>query len=201
MYIESETQLRAIYGHPKGRAKAKQLPGLEPHSINFIEHSPFIIVSTHAMSGSVDCSPRGGNPGLVKIISPHCIVIPDSKGNNRLDSLVNIIDTGHVGCLFLIPGVDETLRVNGRARISASAAHLNLFANHKNPPKTCIEINIEEVFLHCAKALMRSQLWSYEAQIDRAEFPTMATMLNAQLSINDQPESQADMVARYQHDL
>jgi PPOX class probable FMN-dependent enzyme len=201
MHIESEEQLREIYGYPKGRAKDKQLSALERHSINFIEHSPFITISTHAKSGLVDCSPRGGTPGFVKILSATCIIIPDGKGNNRLDSLVNIIETGDIGCLFLIPGVDETLRINGFARISTSVDHLSLFSNEPNPPKTCIEITIKEVFLHCAKALMRSKLWSSNSVIERSTFPTMGAMINDQLAINESPENQEDMVARYKHDL
>jgi PPOX class probable FMN-dependent enzyme len=201
MYLESEEQLREIYGYPKGRAKDKQLPSLERHSSNFLAHSPFVTISTYAKSGSVDCSPRGGNPGFVKIINDNCIILPDGKGNNRLDSLVNIIETGQIGCLFLIPGVDETLRINGLARISTSPEYLSLFSDDRNPPKTCIEITIKEVFLHCAKALMRSELWSLKAQIDRADFPTMGAMINDQLSIKDDPEAQEDMIARYQRDL
>jgi PPOX class probable FMN-dependent enzyme len=201
MYLESEEQLRELYGYAKGRAKDKQLPSLERHSSNFLAHSPFVTISTYAKSGSVDCSPRGGNPGFVKIINDNCIVLPDGKGNNRLDSLVNIIETGQIGCLFLIPGVDETLRINGLARISTSPEYLSLFSDDRNPPKTCIEITIKEVFLHCAKALMRSELWSLKAQIDRADFPTMGAMINDQLSIKDDPEAQEDMIARYKRDL
>ncbi|MEJ2043234.1 MAG: pyridoxamine 5'-phosphate oxidase family protein [Reinekea sp.] len=145
--------------------------------------------------------PRGGSPGFVKILNKSCIILPDSKGNNRLDSLVNIIDTGYIGCLFLIPGIDETLRVNGLARISTSAEHLDLFSDSRNPPRTCIEITIKEVFLHCAKALMRSELWSPKSKIDRSDFPTMGAMINDQLSIIDDPETQEDMVARYKRDL
>lgn len=201
MYIQSEEQLREIYGYPKGRAKDKQLPALEKHSINFIEHSPFAVISTHGQSGAVDASPRGGQPGFVKILSDTCVLFPESKGNNRLDSLVNIIETGDMGCLFLIPGVDETLRINGTARISTSAEHLSLFSDEKNPPKACIELTIKEVFLHCAKALMRSELWSLDTQIDRGSFPTMGAMINDQLSIDDIPESQEEMVVRYKDDL
>ena len=201
MLIESELRLREVYGHPKGRAKDKQLDALERHSTNFIEHAPFMTLSTYATSGSLDCSPRGGSPGFVKVVNENCIIIPDSKGNNRLDSLVNIIETGQVGCLFLIPGVDETLRINGLGQISTSVAHLKLFSHHNNPPKTCIEISIKEVFLHCAKALMRSKLWSADSKIERSKFPTIATMLNDQLCLTEPPESQATMVARYQHDL
>lgn len=201
MYLESEEQLRELHGYPKGRAKDKQLPSLERQSSNFLAHSPFVTISTYAKSGSVDCSPRGGNPGFVKIINDNCIILPDGKGNNRLDSLVNIIETGQIGCLFLIPGVDETLRINGLARISTSPEYLSLFSDDRNPPKSCIEITIKEVFLHCAKALMRSELWSLKAQIDRADFPTMGAMINDQLSIKDDPEAQEDMIARYKRDL
>jgi uncharacterized protein len=201
MYLESEEQLREIYGYAKGRAKDKQLTSLERQSSNFLAHSPFVTISTYAKSGSVDCSPRGGNPGFVKIINDNCIILPDGKGNNRLDSLVNIIETGQIGCLFLTPGVDEMLRINGLARISTSPEYLSLFSDDRNPPKTCIEITIKEVFLHCAKALMRSELWSLKAQIDRADFPTMGAMINDQLSIKDDPEAQEDMIARYKRDL
>lgn len=201
MYIQSEEQLREIYDHPKGRAKDKQLAALEKHSINFIEHSPFAVISTHSQSGALDSSPRGGQPGFVKILSDTCLIFPDSRGNNRLDSLVNIIETGEMGCLFLIPGVDETLRVNGVARISTSAEHLGLFPDEKNPPQSCIELTVKEVFLHCAKALMRSELWSSDAKIDRASFPTMGAMINDQLSIKETPESQEEMVARYKDSL
>ncbi len=201
MHITSEEQLRELYGYPKGRAKNKQLPSLERHSINFIEHAPFVTIATRAKTGLVDCSPRGGEPGFVKIVNKNCIVFPDSKGNKRLDSLINIVETGDIGCLFLIPGIDETLRVNGVARISTNAEYLGLFLNEQNPPKTCIELTITEVFMHCAKALMRSELWSAESQIDRALLPTMGKMVNDQLCISDTPESQKDMLARYASDL
>lgn len=139
--------------------------------------------------------------GLLKLSTISCVIIPDGKGNNRLDSLVNIIETGDIGCLFLIPGVDETLRVNGSARISTSAEYLSLFANDRNPPKTCIEIIIKEVFLHCAKALMRSELWSQKSHLNRSLLPSMGEMINDQISITDRPESQENMVARYKNDL
>ena len=147
MYIESEQQLRELYAEPKGRAKAKQLPALESHSIAFIERSPFVVLATHASDARIDCSPPRGEPGFVEIIDEQKLLIPDGKGNNRLDSLINITQTGKIGCLFPIPGVDETLRVNGRARISAAPPHLKLFDHLRNRPKTCIEVEVEEVFL------------------------------------------------------
>lgn len=201
MYVKTEQALREIYGFPKGRAKDKQLNALEKHSANFIEHSPFVSISTFDAEGSLDCSPRGGKPGFIKIVNPSCILIPDAKGNKRLDSLVNILQTGRIGLLFLIPGVDETLRINGNARISTAREHVELFRCELNPPQTCIEISILEVFLHCAKALMRAKLWSPESLIERATLPTMGRMLNDQLAVDVEPETQEAMIERYTPDL
>ena len=201
MYIDSVEALRELYGFAKGRAKDKQLSELEKHSINFVELSPFMVMSTFDKTGSVDCSPRGGSRGFIKILDNKTIIIPDAKGNNRLDSLCNIVETGRVACLFLIPGVDETLRINADAKISIDAERLELFSAERHAPKSCIELNIKEVFLHCAKALMRSQLWSAEAQVLRSSLPSMGAMINDQLSLSEPAESQDDMVARYERDL
>lgn len=201
MYIDSEEKLRELYGFPKGRAKDKQLPKLEKHSLKFISLSPFVLVSTYSQEGKVDCSPRGGQPGFVEPIGNDFLLIPDSKGNNRLDSFVNILETGMIGCLFVIPGVDETLRINGEAKISILPDHLNRFKSWNSPPKSCIEIKIEEVFLHCAKAFMRSRLWDSDSQIDRSALPTMGRMINDQLLIEGEPESQEQMIERYNKDL
>lgn len=201
MYIESEEALRQLYGFPKGRAKEKVLSELEKHSINFIGHSPLFTLSTYSKTGTVDCSPRGGSPGFVKRLNDTCILVPDAKGNNRLDSLINIVETGNVGCLFMIPGVDETLRINGTARISTKDEHLCLFRDEKMLPKTCIEITISEVFLHCAKAFMRSKLWDKDANIERNCLPTMGQMINDQLKLIEEPESQDVMLKRYEQDM
>lgn len=201
MYIQSEEGLRALYGFPKGRTKEKQLNKLEKHSNKFVSLSPFMLISTYSKEGGMDCSPRGGPAGFVKVLGDDQLLIPDSKGNKRLDSLVNIVETGKVGCLFLIPGVDETLRINGDAKISVLPEHLSKFSSWNNPPQSCIEINIKEVFLHCAKALMRSKMWDVESQQERSVLPTMGKMINDQLSINEEPETQEQMVERYQQDL
>ena len=199
--LKTNEQLREIYGEPKGRTKAKVLSCLEQHSINFLRLSPFVVISTFDKNGNVDASPRGGNPGFVVVKNEHEIILPDSKGNNRIDSLINILETGRIGALFLIPGVDETLRINGCASVSKSPELLDLFSDERNPPKTCIVIDIDEVFLHCAKAFMRSKLWSRESQIERSSFPTIGQMLKDQIGNGDEPESHADMVKRYQSDL
>ena len=135
------------------------------------------------------------------MISDSQIIIPDAKGNNRVDSLSNIIENGKVGLLFLIPGIDETLRINGSAYLSTDKNYLDLFTSEKNTPKSAIVITIEELFLHCAKAFMRSKLWDVSAQINRNEFPTMGQMLKDQLGSDGTPESRDAMVARYKKDL
>ena len=199
--LDSRDQLRNLYGNPAGRARDKVLERLEKHSIRFIELSPFVVISTFDSDGNVDTSPRGGEPGFVRVNGEDELVIPDSKGNNRVDSMQNIIDTGRIGTLFLVPGVDETLRVNGSARIANDDEVLGLFDGARQAPKTAIVIGIEEVFLHCAKALMRSKLWSAESINDRSVLPSTGRMLNDQIGIVGEAESQTDMVERYRKDL
>ncbi|MDO5980849.1 pyridoxamine 5'-phosphate oxidase family protein [Flavivirga spongiicola] len=201
MQIKTTSELRKLYGFPKGRAKDKDLFNLDKHAIHFINTSPFLVMSTSNKEGKLDASPRGGTPGFVKVINETEIVIPDSKGNNRLDSIVNILETGTVGLLFLIPGIDETLRVNGQASISTDAEYLELFTSENHPPKACIVVAIETLFLHCAKAFMRSKLWDEKAKIDRNTFPTMGHMLKDQLGGLEAPESREDMIKRYEKDL
>ena len=201
MTITNEEELRKLYGWPKGRAKLKVLKQLEKHSKNFIVHSPFFVMSTYNQDGQTDASPRGGKPGFVKILDNQTLLIPDAKGNNRVDSLVNLVETGQIGCLFFIPGIDESLRINGTAIISTDKEYTNLFSEEQNPPKICIKIMVNEVFLHCAKALMRSELWSDTYRLNRPEFPNMGTMLNEQLGTSNPVESQEEMIKRYSSDL
>ncbi len=201
MKIENESQLRELYGYPSGRAKDKVLAHLERHAINFIETSPFLMMSTSSSKGKMDASPRGGASGFVRVVDETTLVIPDAKGNNRVDSISNIVETGHIGLLFLIPGVDETLRINGSAYLSTDTTYLELFIEEQNLPKACIVVSVEEAFLHCAKAFMRSKLWDASAQIDRDSFPTMGQMLKDQLGSQDAPESREAMVKRYKKDL
>lgn len=199
--ITSTEQLREIYGFPKGRAEKKVLNSLEKHSINFIANSPFLLLSTISKDGKMDVSPRGGNSGFVKVIDNHTLIIPDAKGNNRVDSLTNVIETGHVGMIFLIPGIDETLRINGTAYITQEEDVLALFEDEDKQPITCLVIKTEEIFLHCAKALMRSHLWHDTNKISPKDFPSIGTMLKDQLNSPEAAESREDMIKRYQKDL
>ncbi|MFT5819334.1 MAG: PPOX class probable FMN-dependent enzyme [Crocinitomix sp.] len=194
-------QLRELYGNPSGRAKDKVLTQLDSHSKAFINKSPFVVLSTINSSGAMDASPRGGQPGFVKFSAEGNVILPDAKGNNRIDSLINIAESGQIATLFFIPGVDELLRINGNAFITADAKVLDLFSTEKKQMKTAIIIEPKEIFLHCAKALMRSKIWSLDAQIERSTFPTIGEMLKDQLNSNDPAESQESMLKRYQKDL
>ena len=201
MIIKNEQMLRDLYPEPKGRSVVKSLPSLEKHSINFINQSPFVMMSTVNAEGKLDSSPRGGESGFVKVLDNNRIILPDASGNNRLDSLINIVEQGQVGLLFFVPGVNETLRINGKASISVDDSLFELFKDEKKTPRSFLDIEITEVFLHCAKALMRSKLWSNETQIERASFPSMGQMLKDQLDDPSPVESQADMEKRYLKEL
>ena len=201
MNITTQEQLRELYEWPEGRASKKVISELEKHCNNFISKSPFLVISTTDSDGKMDASPRGGVPGFVHVLNGTTLIIPDSKGNNRVDSLVNIVETGRIGILFLIPGIEETLRINGSAQISVDSDFIDLFQNEKNRPISCMVVTVEEAFLHCAKALMRSKLWKDEFMVDKKDFPPMGKMLNDQLGVNKPIENYEDMAARYKPDL
>ena len=199
--IQSIEALRRVYTAPKGRAVQKQIDHIDAHCARFIALSPFVVIASGDVQGVLDASPRGGDPGFVRVTNARTLLIPDSPGNNRLDTLTNIIATGRVGLLFMIPGVDETLRVNGRARLNDDASILVTFAEDKRTPKLVIEITVIDAYLHCAKAFMRSLLWSPASVVDRAALPTMGEMLSDQTGMPGVPETQAEMRARYAVDL
>jgi PPOX class probable FMN-dependent enzyme len=201
MNIHSVEQLRALYPAAKERSVKKQLSALDVHCRRFIQLSPFVVLASSSTSSAMDASPRGGAPGFVKVLDDQTLLIPDAPGNNRLDTLENIIGTGKIGLFFMIPGVDETLRINGAARLSCHEAHLKLFSGEKRPPRLAIEVAVAEAYLHCAKALMRSNLWHPSALVERSVLPTMGQMLNSQTGIEAPAETQDEMRARYATEL
>jgi PPOX class probable FMN-dependent enzyme len=160
-----------------------------------------VVVASAGATGAMDASPRGGAPGFVKVLDEHTLLIPDAPGNNRLDSLENVVATGRVGLLFLIPGVDETLRVNGSAQLSAAAQELARCKDERRTPRLVVRVTVTDAYLHCAKALMRSRLWSADSRIERSLLPTIGQMLNEQTGIQAPPETQEEMVRRYTPDL
>jgi len=179
-HIETVDQLRALYAHPKGLPLKKQLDCLETHSKHFLSLSPFLVISTSAPNGLQDASPRGEEPGFVDVLDVRNIVIPDRPGNNRMDTFSNILKNPRVGLRFVIPGVDETLRINGQAEIRDDAVLIDLFNTQTKKPKSVLLVHVKEVYLHCAKALMRSKIWSNGAQITRDQLPSMNQMINDQ---------------------
>ena len=199
--IDSREKLRSAYPPAKERSLKKQLTRLDKHCLRFIALSPFVVLASGSAEDRYDASPRGGEPGFVKAPDDATLLIPDAPGNNRLDTLENIIASGRLGLLFLIPGVDETLRVNGQARLSDENSLLEIFKNEKRTPKLVIEIKVEDVYLHCAKALMRSKLWDAGRKVERSVLPTMGQMLADQIGEPALAESQAQMVERYKADL
>lgn len=201
MEINSVEQLRGHYPPAQGRALDKQLDHLDVHCIHFIGLSPFVVLATGAATGQLDASPRGGAPGFVRVLDRHTLLLPDARGNNRLDSFSNIAESGRAGLLFLIPGVDETLRVNGDASLSDDPALLAHFAGERNAPQLVMRLHVAEAYLHCAKALMRSRLWDSAAQVERSVLPSMGQMINDQTGSGAAPESGAQMLARYAPDL
>lgn len=198
--IDSLEKLRELYGPAKVRSVKKQLDHLDRHCLRFISLSPFVVVASASAAGAQDASPRGGAPGFIHVLDEHTLLIPDSPGNNRLDTLSNIVETRGVGLLFLIPGVDETLRVNGVARLLDDAASLSPFA-HDTRVRIAIEVSVTDAYIHCAKAFMRSKLWDAGRHVDRATLPTMGEMLNEQTGMQTPPETREAMLARYASEL
>ena len=205
MNITTLQSLRTLYDPVRERSALKELAQLDVHAVRFIGLSPFVVLSSGSDSGAMDASPRGGAPGFVKVVDAHTLLIADSPGNNRLDTLQNIIQTGQLGLLFLLPGVDETLRVNGTAVLTTADADCKLCEDERRVPKLVIKVTVQAAYLHCAKALMRSALWDATRHIDRAVLPSMGEMLRDQVATRMSPdtvfETQAQMLARYQQTL
>lgn len=201
MRIQTLEQLRTLYAAPKERAVKKQLAALDRHCKHYISLSPFVVLSSVGADEVLDASPRGGAPGFVKALDANTLLIPDSPGNNRLDTLENIIHTGRVGLLFFIPGVDETLRVNGSAALSIDPEEIGLCTTEVRAPKLVIRVGVEQAYLHCAKAFMRSRLWDGASQIDRSCLPTMVDMINEQAAVEGVFETHEEIMLRYQKEL
>lgn len=169
--------LRSIYRRPSRTSLAKQLDHLDDHCRDFIAHSPFVLVASGSPDGRMDVSPKGGRPGFVRVLDETRLAIPDMSGNNRLDTLENLVASPGVGLLFCIPGFDETLRVNGRATITTDAAVLAACADGDLRPRVAIGVDVDEAYLHCAKALRRSGLWDHARRPDLSDLPSAAVML------------------------
>lgn len=175
--IPDPTALRAHMGSISPTAERKVMHHLDPHARHFIALSPFLVLATSDTNGQVDASPRGDPAGFVQILDDTTLFLPDRPGNNRVDSFANILANPGVGLLFLVPGVDETLRVNGTACLSTDADMLAATEVQGRIPRTGMVVAITELFFHCGKALKRAHLWNPAAQIERATFPTLGRIL------------------------
>lgn len=178
--LGDENAVREVIGAPMELAVKKAIPKLDKYSRELIERSPFLTLGTANANGKADVSPRGDAPGFVLILDDNTLFIPERPGNNRVDSLTNITENPNVGLLFMVPGFDETLRVNGRATVVKDASLLERCAVKGRVPKLGILVAVEEAYLHCAKAFRRSKLWEPESLQDRSEMPSIGKIIMEQ---------------------
>jgi hypothetical protein len=175
--VSSKQELRALFGEPNERAVLKCKSALDEHARVFIAASPFLLVATSNAAGQCDVSPKGDRPGFVLVLDETHLVVPDRPGNNRIDTLTNILENPHVGLIFLVPGRGDTLRVNGRASIIRDEEILSQAAMRGKLPKVGIGVEVEEAYLHCPKAFLRSSLWDPSTWTDAQKLPSFAQML------------------------
>jgi len=174
--ITTLADLEALYGTPSEAATVKEVPFITPEYRALIEASPFVALATGAAEG-LDCSPRGDRPGFVRVHDERTLMMPDRHGNNRIDSLRNIVRDPRCALLFLIPGLGTTLRVNGRAHLSADPALLETFAVEGKKPRTVIVLSAESIYFQCARAIVRSELWNPARHHDPADLPSPGRIL------------------------
>ena len=191
MVVTDKPELRTTYREPGARAAQKVIDHLDGHCRKFIAMSPFYVISTACANGQADADPRGDPPGFVATPDEHTLLLPDRPGNNQIDSLQNIVEQPRVGLLFFVPGMNETLRVKGRAEIVTDPESLAPLAVGGKPPISALRVTVEEAFLHCGRALIRSRLWDPEVQIERSSFPTYGQVLADQIAGADAAEIDA----------
>ncbi|WP_420548616.1 pyridoxamine 5'-phosphate oxidase family protein [Curvivirga sp.] len=199
--IDTVEGLLNLYGEASQVSTMKQLAYLDEHCAKFISLSPFVVMGTSAKEGLGDVSPRGDHPGFVKILDSETIILPDRPGNRRLDNLRNIIENPVVSFLFLIPGVDETLRINGIAEIRDDEDLRDLCVVDGKLPATVLKVSVKEAYLHCPKAFMRSGLWDPASQIVRSELPTLGKMIKDQTNGEAPVQPHDEMIARFKSQL
>lgn len=178
--VDSQDELRDIVGEPMHLATLKEQPSLDHYTREFIARSPFLVMASVSGKGHVDVSPRGDPPGFVRVVDDNTLVLPDRRGNRRVDTMTNILENDQVGLIFFLPGYEETLRIRGRAALTRSDADLAGMEVNGKSPELGIRIAIDTVFYHCAKALKRSRLWDPEAQKAAEGYPKYAQIVRDQ---------------------
>jgi uncharacterized protein len=181
--LATEADLRTTYKQPAGGAVGKDIARIDKHFAQFISLSPFLCIGTSGPNGTGDVSPRGGEPGFVHVLDEKTLAIPDRPGNNRLDTLGNIVHNPGVGLLFFVPGFEDTLRVNGHARHTSESDLMKRFIADGKPPRSVMLVDVKEAYLHCAKAIKRAGLWNPAAYADRSAFPTAGEIYRDQLKL------------------
>ena len=174
--ITTVEQLETVYGQPSGAAVAKEIDRIAPVYRKLIEAAPFVAVATGGPDG-LDCSPKGDAPGFVRVLDEKTLALPDRPGNNRIDGFRNLLKDPRIALLFLIPGVGETLRVNGRASITVDPDLMQSFAVNGRLPRSVLLVHVETVFFHCSKAIVRSKLWDEATKIERTSLPSTGTII------------------------
>ena len=192
-FIESHDELRSVYRQPAELPLRKEKQRLDPHTRHFLSKSPFVLIGTQDRDGHADVTPKGDRPGFAQALDDVTLLIPDRPGNNRLDTWENIVVNPAVGLLFVIPGMDETLRVNGEARLTVDDELRQRLAVDGKPALSVLVVKIGAVYLHCAKAFMRSKLWAPETWPARSEFPSLGEIIRDQLALT---ENSAELDAR-----
>ncbi|WP_372671432.1 pyridoxamine 5'-phosphate oxidase family protein [Amycolatopsis kentuckyensis] len=181
--IDTHEALRSIVGETSERTRRKIIGHIDEHARTLIAHSPFVLLATAAPDGSCDVSPRGDPAGSVLVLDEKTLVLADRPGNKLVDSFRNIIDNPHAGLLFVVPGMNETLRVNGRAKLVSDAPFFDSLVVRGKRPRLAVVVEVEELYMHCAKAFLRSSLWDPATWPDRAALPTLGTILHDQLAL------------------
>lgn len=201
--ITSEDELREQLGWPSERAREKTIAALDQHCRDIIAASPFALVATANSDGSVDVSPKGDPAGFIRVLDDNTLVIPDRPGNRRFDGLANILTNPGIGLIFIVPGMRETLRVNGTATIVRDQELLESLAMDGKLPWLAIVVDVKEAFVHCPKAFLRSKLWDAETWPDRDSLPSMACILNdhALAGRGNVEEIEADLEERHRTQL
>jgi PPOX class probable FMN-dependent enzyme len=195
------SDLAKIYAAPSPRVIAKARPEIDVHAKKFIGLSPFCVLATSGSDGSVDASPRGGNPGFIHVGGPNLLLMPDRSGNNRIDSFRNIVEgSGFVQLIFFVPGIDETLRVGGKGKVSVDPEVMADMIEFGKPPRAVLHIDVKEAYFHCGKALMRSNLWSADTRVERAVMPSIGEVIHDQTGLGER-ESQDVIYERYKTQL
>jgi PPOX class probable FMN-dependent enzyme len=198
--LDTEASLRDCYDRPSEMVQKKILHRLDSHARAFIALSPFVVLATHGPEGS-DASPRGDAPGFVQAVDDVTLLLPDRRGNNLIDSLRNVVASPDVGLLFLVPGINETLRVNGTAQVITDAEKLQPLAAQGRVPASALQIGVREVFFHCGKAMIRADLWNAGKHVPRGSFPTLGRVIADQVAGIDAEAADANLAESYRNRL